>query len=88
MGDGYTQTCHPLLECISKPEVFVTFDMSSEQETLPLTSSNAPFVVFVLTSDRNIHLEFKNIEREVEKSQLQYQLGNGSCRCSHCANSW
>ena len=57
---------HSSLEIFSKPEVLVTFDNSFEQETLPITSNDAPVFEFVLTTERNIYLDLQSVELKVE----------------------
>ena len=57
---------HSSLDIFSKPEVLVTFDNSFEQETLPITSNDAPVFEFVLTTDRNIYLDLQSVELKVE----------------------
>ena len=54
------------LSLFPKPELLVTFDNSLEQENSPVTSSNAPVVESVLTTDGNIYLDRQKHELKVE----------------------
>ena len=69
-------TAQSSLNFFSKSEVFVTSGNSFEQETAPVTSSNAPVVEFVPTTDRHFYLDLKNLELKVETNIGKGANGN------------
>ena len=64
--DTHKPTAQSSLNFFSKSVVLVTFGNSFEQETAPVTSSNAPVVEFVTKTDRHLYFDLKNIELKVE----------------------